>query len=43
MDPRSAAEGQEVNSRNADELFPEHEGWHLPLFLLNSCRWLNLP
>ena len=27
MIPRSAAEGQEVNSRNADEVFPEHGGW----------------
>ena len=26
MIPRSAAEGQEVNSRNAEKVFPEHGG-----------------
>ena len=40
MIPRSAAEGQEVNSRNADEVFPEHapskeaEG---DTFLVSTC------
>ena len=27
MIPRSAAEGQKVNSRKADEVFGEHGGW----------------
>ena len=30
MIPRSAAEGQEVNSRKADEVFPEHGRTDLP-------------
>jgi len=37
MIPRSAAEGQEVNSRNADEVFTEDGGDHA------LCDFRDLP
>ena len=37
MIPRSAAEGQEVNSRSTDEVFTEH-GYSLPTTNAHQCR-----